>query len=154
MNPVRIPYPTSIPLRSKLPHEISHTKYPSLGPQAYDADMEPSNEMLVDPDDYVTEQPESEKDEVAIINPEQLDNDMDMPDRIRADDCAYSSPPPPPCRCADSSQDDLIKEIVLPPLAEQPPITAEAVHTWHIENWRSLPRREHGPIFEAGGFPW
>ena len=51
------------------------------------ADMEPSNEMLVDPEDFVTEQPEAEKDEVAIITPEALENDVDMPDRIRADDC-------------------------------------------------------------------
>jgi ubiquitin carboxyl-terminal hydrolase 7 len=42
----------------------------------------------------------------------------------------------------------------LPPLPEQPPVIAEAMHTWHIENWQSLPRREHGPVFEAGGFPW
>lgn len=70
---------------------ISHTKYSFLSPKAYDADMEASNEMLVDPDDYVTEQPETEKDEVAIINPEQLENDVDMPDRVRADDCASST---------------------------------------------------------------
>jgi hypothetical protein len=93
MNPVRMPHPTSLPLRPKLPHQINRAKYSSLGPKAYDADMEPSSEMLVDPDDYVTEQPENDKDEVAIINPEQLDNDLDMPDRIRADDCAYSSLP-------------------------------------------------------------
>ena len=27
-------------------------------------------------------------------------------------------------------------------------------HTWHIKNWRSLPKREHGPTFECGGAPW
>jgi len=30
----------------------------------------------------------------------------------------------------------------------------ETYHTWHIEKWRTLPRREHGPIFECGGSPW
>lgn len=60
----------------------------------------------------------------------------------------------PVISCADALVDEAMKEIVLPPLHEQPPILADAVHTWHIENWRSLPRREHGPIFEAGGFPW
>ena len=47
-----------------------------------------------------------------------------------------------------------MKELIFQPTVEDPPILAEAEHTWHIENWRSLPRREHGPIFEAGGFPW
>jgi hypothetical protein len=64
--------------------------------------MDSSNEMLVDPDDYVTEQPETEKDEVAIINPEQLDADVDMPDRIRADDCESSSTLCWSWQCADS----------------------------------------------------
>jgi ubiquitin carboxyl-terminal hydrolase 7 len=31
---------------------------------------------------------------------------------------------------------------------------AEAHHTWHITNCSKLQRREHGPIFECGGFPW
>lgn len=31
---------------------------------------------------------------------------------------------------------------------------AESVSTWHIEDWRSLQRREHGPIMTCGGFPW
>ena len=64
--------------------------------------MDPSNEMLVDPDDYVTEQPETEKDEVAIIAPEQLENDVDMPDRARADDCKLLSSPPT-CRLGADS---------------------------------------------------
>ena len=47
-----------------------------------------------------------------------------------------------------------MKEVVLPPLESQPPILEDQVHTWHIENWRSLQRKEHGPTFMAGGFPW
>lgn len=31
---------------------------------------------------------------------------------------------------------------------------AEAVHTWDVEDWRSLPKRAHGPVFHAGGHPW
>ena len=33
-------------------------------------------------------------------------------------------------------------------------VEAEAHHTWDIENWKSLNRREHGPTFECGGYPW
>jgi ubiquitin carboxyl-terminal hydrolase 7 len=50
--------------------------------------------------------------------------------------------------------DEAMKELVLPPLVEEPPIIADAVHTWHIEGWRSLAKKEHGPVFEAGGHPW
>lgn len=31
---------------------------------------------------------------------------------------------------------------------------AEAWHTWHIQDWRKMKRKEHGPTFECGGFPW
>lgn len=47
-----------------------------------------------------------------------------------------------------------MKEIVLPPLLDQPKILEDCVNTWTVENWRDLPKKEHGPIFEAGGFPW
>ncbi|KKK13712.1 ubiquitin hydrolase [Aspergillus rambellii] len=30
----------------------------------------------------------------------------------------------------------------------------EAWHTWHIEDWRKLKKREHGPVFQCAGFPW
>ncbi|KAL2010554.1 hypothetical protein VTN00DRAFT_6361 [Thermoascus crustaceus] len=30
----------------------------------------------------------------------------------------------------------------------------ETYHTWHIQDWRKLRRKEHGPIFECAGFPW
>lgn len=33
-------------------------------------------------------------------------------------------------------------------------IETEGHHTWNIENWRNLPRKEHGPVFEVGGHPW
>lgn len=30
----------------------------------------------------------------------------------------------------------------------------ETSHTWHIQNWSKLEKREEGPIFQCGGFPW
>lgn len=30
----------------------------------------------------------------------------------------------------------------------------EAYHTWHIQDWRKLKKKEHGPVFQCGGFPW
>ena len=33
--------------------------------------------------------------------------------------------------------------------------TLDEVHnTWHIERWRNMGRKEHGPTFECGGSPW
>ena len=29
-----------------------------------------------------------------------------------------------------------------------------AHHTWNIKQWRTLPKREHGPTFQCGGSPW
>jgi len=103
---------------------------------SYNGDLESPNDMMVDSDDFVAEQAENEKNDVAIINPDQLGSDVDMADKPRADDF------------------ETMKELVLPPLDLSPPILEDQVHTWHIENWRSLQRREHGPSFEAGGFPW
>lgn len=31
---------------------------------------------------------------------------------------------------------------------------AETHNTWHIQNWRKMARREHGPTFECAGSPW
>lgn len=47
-----------------------------------------------------------------------------------------------------------MKELVLPPLLEEPKILEDVVNTWKVENWRSLAKKEHGPTFEAGGYPW
>ena len=33
-------------------------------------------------------------------------------------------------------------------------VEAEGYHTWHIENYRTLSKKEHGPVFEVGGYPW
>lgn len=47
-----------------------------------------------------------------------------------------------------------MKAHVLPPLAEEPRILEDQVHTWEVQNWRSMNKKEHGPIFHAGGNPW
>lgn len=47
-----------------------------------------------------------------------------------------------------------MKEIVLIPLLEEPKVLEDVVDTWTVENWRSLNKKEHGPVFQAGGFPW
>lgn len=59
--------------------------YPS--PQSMDSEVHSPNEMMVDPDEYVVEAPETEKDDVAIINPDQLNGDTDETSELRADDC-------------------------------------------------------------------
>ncbi|PLN77676.1 ubiquitin C-terminal hydrolase [Aspergillus taichungensis] len=30
----------------------------------------------------------------------------------------------------------------------------EAWHTWHIQDWKKLKKKEHGPVFQCAGFPW
>lgn len=47
-----------------------------------------------------------------------------------------------------------MRELVLPPLLDEPKILEDANNTWTVENWRSMGKREHGPIFQAGGYPW
>lgn len=50
--------------------------------------------------------------------------------------------------------DDAMKELVLPKLAEDPQILDDVVHTWTIESWRSMSKKEHGPVFRVGHYPW
>ncbi|KAH6696852.1 ubiquitin carboxyl-terminal hydrolase [Plectosphaerella plurivora] len=104
---------------------------------SYNHDVHSPNEMVVDTDDYVGAPELTEKEPVAIINPDNLDNDVDqLQDLPLATD--YEG----------------MTEIIFPPLVEDPPILEDVVNTWEIESWRSLPKREHGPMFQAGGFPW
>lgn len=39
-------------------------------------------------------------------------------------------------------------------LPQDTEVESEGLHTWHIEGWKNLGRREQGPVFEAGGHPW
>lgn len=50
--------------------------------------------------------------------------------------------------------DDAMRELVLPPLLDEPKILEDREHTWSVTNWRSFGKKEHGPIFHAGGYPW
>jgi hypothetical protein len=51
--------------------------------------MESPNDMMVDPAEYVDQEDLDEKDDVAIINPDQLGSDGDLPDKPRADNCTF-----------------------------------------------------------------
>ncbi|KAI0908993.1 cysteine proteinase [Ustulina deusta] len=94
--------------------------------------------MMVDSqDDMVVEPTQNDRDQVAIIEPDQLDNESETLENVTL-----------------ATDYDAIKEIVLPPLLEEPKILEDVVNTWKVENWRSLNKKEHGPTFEAGGYPW
>ena len=46
-----------------------------------------------------------------------------------------------------------MKPRVLPKIPDLE-IESEAVHTWNIENYRHLSKKERGPKFDCGGHPW
>ncbi|KAI1326876.1 cysteine proteinase [Xylariaceae sp. FL0255] len=103
---------------------------------SYDSEIHSPNDMIVDSqDDMVL--PTQNGDQVAIIEPDQLDNDADQLEDVTL-----------------ATDFDAIKEIVLPPLPDEPKVLEDAIHTWKIENIRGLNKKEHGPIFQAGGYPW
>ncbi|POR35949.1 Ubiquitin carboxyl-terminal hydrolase 21 [Tolypocladium paradoxum] len=105
--------------------------------QSYNVDS--PNEMVVDADDYVGVADAPEKDPVAIISPDNLEHgetDQQLQDLPLAND------------------HEAMKELALPPLLDEPKILEDFEHTWTVENWRGLGKREHGPVFEAGGYPW
>lgn len=84
--------------------------------------------MLVDPG-Y------DEKQDVAIISPEDNMDDAEAEPKPRADDF-------------DAMKKQLMSE--LPDLETE----AEAVNTWEIKEWRNMSRREHGPVFKCADHPW
>ncbi|KAL2760507.1 hypothetical protein ACRALDRAFT_1059705 [Sodiomyces alcalophilus JCM 7366] len=100
-------------------------------------DVQSPNEMVVDTDEYVGVTNGSEKESIAIINPDNLDSESDQLQDLPL-----------------ATDHDAMRELILPPLVEEPAILDDVVHTWSIQSWRSLNKREHGPIFQAGGFPW
>ncbi|KAK3325274.1 hypothetical protein B0H66DRAFT_116641 [Apodospora peruviana] len=90
------------------------------------------NAMMVDqPEEHVVEPNGTENDDIAIINPDHMDTDARLANDYEA-----------------------MKELCLPQLAEEPRILEDCVHTWSVEQWRNMGKKEHGPIFEAGGYPW
>lgn len=50
--------------------------------------------------------------------------------------------------------DDAMREVVLTPLLDEPKILEDHEFIWTVDNWRNLNKKEHGPVFQAGGFPW
>lgn len=54
---------------------------------------------------------------------------------------------------SNSLTDGAMKSRFLAPIPDLE-TQSEATHTWTIDDWRSLPRKARGPIFECGGHPW
>lgn len=75
-----------------LPRPRSFDSNHSYQQQHYDGDIESPNDMMVDPADYVDPEELDEKDDVAIINPDQLGENGDLPEKPRADDCTFILP--------------------------------------------------------------
>ena len=98
---------------------------------------------------------ENEKEEVTDQNMSQVETDAETRKILRADDCEITQwQKLVPCTRLTLATVEAMKEIAFPPTIEQPRTLSDTVHTWEIKNWRSLSRREHGPVFDAGGFPW
>ncbi|KAL9613274.1 MAG: hypothetical protein Q9167_002183 [Letrouitia subvulpina] len=98
-----------------------------LKTQLGDMQIGGGGDILVDDYDPVDEKPN-----VAIITP---DESTDEPLEPLADD--YQA----------------IRERYLPLLPDLE-TEYEAEHTWHIENYRGMTRKERGPKFDCGGHPW
>lgn len=49
---------------------------------------------------------------------------------------------------------EAMKELIFTPLIEEPPVLDDVINTWTVEQWRTLRKKEHGPVFQAGGYPW
>lgn len=106
---------------------------------AFNPDVHSPNDMMIDSEEHIVEPTANgvEKDDLAIIDPNNLDNEQEQLQDLPV-----------------ATDHDAMKDIVLPPLVEEPRILEDAVFTWTVEGWRSLQKKEHGPVFEAGGFPW
>ncbi|TKA81612.1 hypothetical protein B0A55_03555 [Friedmanniomyces simplex] len=100
------------------------------------------SDVLMD-SDYDEKQltPTDDTDNVAIISPDDADSMIDDPD----------TPAEPAMPLA--TDHDAIRDRFMPPYAEYE-TEAEAVFTWDITNWRSLPKRTTGPVFHCAGHPW
>lgn len=113
--------------------------------------------MVIDSqtDDLV---PQTEKDQVVNINPGQIEGEADNVENVTlaTDRTLFAHSRNNGSRSCSNSEivDDAMKEIVLTHLTEEPRILEDVVNTWKVENWRQLNKKEHGPIFQAGGYPW
>jgi ubiquitin carboxyl-terminal hydrolase 7 len=95
------------------------------------------NEMVVDTGDYVGVDHDPEKEPVAIISPDSLEQQADQLQDLPL-----------------ATDHEAMKEVVLTPLLDEPKILEDHHYTWTVENWRNLNKKEHGPTFQAGGYPW
>ncbi|KAK0651817.1 hypothetical protein B0T16DRAFT_404747 [Cercophora newfieldiana] len=96
------------------------------------AETHSPNTMMVDaPEEHIVEANGGEADDVAIINPDAMETDALL-----------------------ASDYEAMKEHVLLPLMEEPKILEDQVHTWTVESWQNLPKKEHGPVFMVGNNPW
>ena len=48
--------------------------------------------------------------------------------------------------------DAMKKEYLEPPADLE--VLDETINTWKITNWYNLGKKEHGPVFDCGGYPW
>lgn len=106
------------------------------------------SDMLVD-SEYDEKSQDVDAD-VAIITPDSTDDQMDEVEvevDVDADADANAEPEPR----ADEFEAFMSKH--MPELPDQE-TAAQTFSTWKIEDWRTLTRREHGPLFECGGHPW
>ena len=117
--------------------------------------------MVIDSDDYGVGANEADQEPVAIINPDNLENEVDqLQDLPKANDrefglrLARPRVPTPPPSCSPVMLDDAMREILLPPLVEEPKVLEDFTFTWTVESWRSMSKKEHGPLFQVGGYPW
>jgi ubiquitin carboxyl-terminal hydrolase 7 len=108
-------------------------------------------DLLMDNDyDVIDERPE-----VATITP---GISIDEPEpEPGADNCRYSVAEERRLNTArmwsDRVLDEFMKARVLPKIPDLE-VDSEAVHTWDIENYRHLSKKERGPKFDCGGHPW
>ncbi|KAK1760881.1 ubiquitin carboxyl-terminal hydrolase [Echria macrotheca] len=107
----------------------------------HNGDVPSPTAMMVDPpEEHIVEPNGAESDEVAIIPPPDATDSMDT-------DGGQVAP-------LQANDYEAMKEHVFLPLPEEPRILEDQVNTWTVESWRTLSKKEHGPIFEAGGYPW
>ncbi|KAF7559047.1 hypothetical protein G7046_g5116 [Stylonectria norvegica] len=119
----------ALPVRRRFPANKSPSR------QSYNVHL--PNDMIVDSGDYVGVANEPDTDPVAIINPDSPEGEADqLQDLPQAND------------------HDAMRELALPPLIDEPKVLGDFEHTWTVENWHNLGKREHGPIFQANGTPW
>lgn len=104
--------------------------------------MQLGSDMMLDSESALTPNDDTDHDNVAIISPDDGDRMVEDID-------------PPPAEPSLPLADDYegMKRRFIPELPEYE-TEAEAWFTWDIQNWRSLPKRTHGPVFHAGGHPW